>query len=282
MSNPVSLPAAPPQPDQQSYGIDSLALFKTYTRESYRQAFGVEPPPWNPSRLTKTWFDSSVDTASVSPVSYKAVARDAGGNWTLQTFSLAAAEAATVNLPGAIAYPPYVIAPTGATRGGSPINPLFLSLESDARGLLAPLGAVSIVDQGATPVFPVVYPPDELRRMWAIVRSSGQQINVGALLQERNASGVGAPGRWDLSGVNPVWVSDPPAPSGLDDKRPPVPMPVRDLLPNEELRLGPMGFGVQVVRTDLEQAAMRKNGAFTEDDRKKLDEIYRIVSRLGI
>ena len=61
MSSPVSVPAVPPQPNQAVYGFQELALFKSYTRESYRAAFGVEPPPWDPSRLKKTWFDSTAD-----------------------------------------------------------------------------------------------------------------------------------------------------------------------------------------------------------------------------
>ena len=58
-------------------------------------------------------------------------------------------------------------------------------------------------------------------------------------------------------------------------------MPARALLPNEELRPAVMGFGVLVYRTDLELEQAKGNGAFTPDDRKKLEEIFQIVSKLG-
>ena len=188
-----------------------------------------------------------------------------------------ATEAATVNLPGTIVYPPYVVAPTQATRGASPINPQYLSLESDANALMAAIGGTSILDEGNSPVFPVVYPPNEPRRMWDIMLQ-GQPVNVGALLASRYANGVSAPGHWDASKGGAVWVPDPPAPTGLDDTRPPRPMPVRDLLQNEQLQTGLMGVGV--LRTDLQQNADEAAGQFTPDDRATLQQIYQMVSQL--
>jgi len=41
-----------------------------------------------------------------------------------------------------------------------------------------------------------------------------------------------------------------------------------------------MGFGVLVYRTDLEREQAKLGGAFTEDDREKLDQIFQIVGRL--
>jgi hypothetical protein len=144
------------------------------------------------------------------------------------------------------------------------------------------LGATGLSDEGATVIFPVVYPPEEQRRMWSILLPNGQQVNVGALLQSRNAKGVGAPGHWDLSSSGLVWVADPTPPTGFDDTRPPRPVPVRELLANEQLQPGVMGFGVEVLRTDLHLEAAKRRGAFTEDDRKMLENVYRIVSKLGI
>ncbi len=77
-------------------------------------------------------------------------------------------------------------------------------------------------------------------------------------------------------------MSDPPAPSGLDDPRPEVGMPVRGLLPNEELRPGVMGFGVLVYRMDRVREQALQSGVFTPEDRKTMEEILRIVKRLGI
>jgi hypothetical protein len=50
------------------------------------------------------------------------------------------------------------------------------------------------------------------------------------------------------------------------------------LLPNEQLEPGPMGFGVQVLRTDLQLAAAKASGAFTEEDRAMLTRIFQLLS----
>ena len=279
MSNPVSQPVAPPQPDQEVYGIQELGLFSTYTRDSYRVSFGIEAPPWDPSRVTKTWFDSTVDTSNPANIAtYQTIALNQTDQWAMGPLVLPAPEAATVNLPGIVVYPPYVVVPTDATRGGSVINPIYLSMELDARAMMALFGATDLSDEGATAEFPVLYPPDEPRRMWDIVFKGGA-VNVGALQVALNANGVGAPGQWDTSGSEPVWVPAPAAPSGLDDTRPPRPMPVRNLLANEIIQPGLMG--VSIVRTDLAQQANAAAGQFTPDDRATLQQIFNLVSKLG-
>jgi hypothetical protein len=55
-------------------------------------------------------------------------------------------------------------------------------------------------------------------------------------------------------------------------------MPVRDLLPNEQLYSGVMGI-LGVVRTDLQNAANEASGQFTPDDRALLRMIYLAVSK---
>src|SRR5579862_2639033 len=102
MSTPVSQPVIPPQPNLEIYGFGALELFRSFTRDTYRSAFGVEAPAWEPSRLKKGWFDSTVDASSSSNLAaYKVFAMDPGGNWTVQQIVMPAQEAATVNLPGA-------------------------------------------------------------------------------------------------------------------------------------------------------------------------------------
>jgi hypothetical protein len=279
MSNPVSLPIVPPQPNQEAYGFAELALFQTYTRETYLAAFGIQAPAWDPSRPSKFWFDSTADASAIGNVAaYKIFGVNSTGTWALQPLVLPAAEAAAVNLPGAVTYTPYVIAPTGATRGGSPQNAKYLSLDSDARTLMATFGATGLVDEGATNYYPISYPSDEPRRSWAILLN-GHQQNVGELLAARNAQGVGSPGHWDTSQGFAIWVADPPAPTGQDDLRPPRPLPVRDLLPNEIIQTGLMS--VSVARTDLQQESAKQGGAFLPDDRKTLQGIFEMVSKLA-
>ena len=169
----------------------------------------MEAPAYDPARLRKSWFDSTVDVSDPDNVAvYRIVAQDQNGNGILRQIVMPAQEAATVNLPGAIQYPPYVVAPTLATRGGSSLNAIYLSLESDAQALMKELGGDNL-QQEELPSFPATYPGDEPRRPWYfLVR--GQPVNVGALLLSRNAQGVGAPGHWDVSSPQPVWVPDPP------------------------------------------------------------------------
>lgn len=178
-----------------------------------------------------------------------------------------------------ITYPSYVVPPTQATRAGSAINALYLSLESDAQEILREIGGTSILDEGNTAIFPIVYPAEEPRRAWDVV-FQGQPLNVGLLLNAKYAQGIGAPGHWDTTHGDAVWVPDPPAPTGLDDTRTPRSMPVRDLLANEKFQAGLMGVGI--VRTDLQQTQAEAAGQFTPDDRATLKQIYQIVSQLGL
>jgi hypothetical protein len=300
MSTPVSLPVVPPQPNEDVYSPSALALFQEFTRDTYAAAFGVAAPPWDPSRLYKSWFDSSASVpaaplstagapAPAATVTYQILGQDTTGAWGLQNMTLAATDAASVNLPGAITYPQYVIQPTDATRGASGISANYLSLESDANALMPTFAGTSLVDQGITSVFPVVYPADEPRRMWAIVLPNGNQLNVGLLLMARNAGGIGSPGHWNTSadaspGGSPVWSADPPAPTGLDYTGPDRAMPLRALLPNEVIGVQLLGLlpATVVMRTDLGQAQAEAAGQFTPADRQNLNAIYRIVSSLGI
>jgi hypothetical protein len=275
---PTSKPVVPAQPDLLAYGIQELALFGNYTRDSYLAAFGIQPPAWDPSRVKKTWFDSTVDTSDAANVAvYKFAAREASGSYTIKQMVIPAHEAATVNLPGAITYPAFVVAPSGVTRAGVGLNPNYLSLESDARALMTLFGATQLIDEGAgSAVFPTMYPTNEPRRMWDIVFKN-QPLNVGLLMLMQNANGVGAPGNWDSSTSDPVWVATPAAPTGMNDTRPARDMPVRDLLANEKFQAGLMG--VSIVRTDLQQQVNQQAGEFTPDDRATLQRIYQILSQ---
>src|SRR6202040_4299883 len=96
---------------------------------------------------------------------YRIATQDQSGNEILQQIAMPAQEAATVNLPGAVQYPPYVVAPTLGTRGGSILNPIYLSLESDAQALMTELGGANLQQEDLAS-FPASYPSDELRRPW--------------------------------------------------------------------------------------------------------------------
>jgi hypothetical protein len=273
MTTPFSRPVSPAQPDLDSYGFSELALFKSYTRESYRSAFGVEAPSFDPARLIKTWFDSMADTSDSDNVSTYKVFQQTNGQWAVKQLVLPSHEAATLNLPGAIEYSKYEVAPTNATYVSDPI---LLSLRAEAEGLIEEIGlsGVELIDEADSMRYYTVDYRDDPRRIWSFSYKGGL-YNVGSLLANRNHFGVGWPGHWEV-GSTIRWLADPPAPTGLDDRRAPRPMPVRDLLPNEEVDATLFG-GPQIIRTDRQQKKAEASGQFTDADRSLLREILRLL-----
>ncbi len=272
---PTSVPVVPPQPVQANYSAAQLGLFQTFTRDSYLATFGVQAPVWDPTRVDKYWFDSTIDPTQVVNATYTIVDI---GSASLQQMTMPATEACTVNIPGVFTYPAYVVAPTDATKGGAPVVPSWFSLQSQALALMAFFGGSNLVDGGITPVNPIIYPADEPRRMWNFTLN-GVPINAGMLMFSEYAHGVGAPGKWDLSSGSPVWIPAPSPATGLDDIRPPRPIPVRPLLPGEQLIASPLGLGgVTVVRTDM---PAELGGGYTVADRALMQQIYALVSRLA-
>ncbi len=278
---PLSRPTVLPQPDKAQYGVGELAIFKVYGRDSYRAAFGVQAPSYDPSRRTKSWFDSSVDPSDPEALAvYRVVAQDRSGAWLLRKVGMTAREAAAVNLPGLVDYPAYAVAPTGATRGGSLMNPDYLSLESEAQALRQAIGGEGLVDEGLTTFFSAVFPSDEPRRMWSVMFRA-RAFNVGVLLKSRNAAGVGSPGHWSTQTGEPVWVTEVPAAgSGAEVAgQTPWEMPCRDLLANEKLQGGL--FGPAVVRTDKQAEAELTSGQFLPSDRMMLRQIWEVLQPRG-
>ena len=147
-----------------------------------------------------------------------------------------------------------------------------------ARDLLAELGLpdVQITDEGAGSSLPVNY-GDDPRRMWDF-NYKGVSYSAGGLLSSKYRNGIGAPGRWVIGDMI-EWLVDAPAATGLEDQRPPRDIPVRDLLPNEQLTMGLMG--PMIVRTDVQKAAQESNGLFSAGDRAMLQSIHQIVSSLA-
>lgn len=271
---PTSVPVIPAQPVQANYSTAQLALFQTFTRASYLSAFGVQAPPWDPTRASKYWFDSTVDPTQVVNGTYTVVDLASA---SLVQLTMPASEACTVNIPGVYTYPTYVIAPTDATKGGAPIVASWLSLQPQAQALMTMFGGSNLVDAGLTTLLPIIYPSDEPRRMWNFTLH-GVPVNAGMLMASEYSQGVGAPGQWDLSSGSPVWIPAPPAPTGLDDTRLPRPLPVRALLPGEQLIASPFGLGgVTVVRTDVPPEL---GGGYTVADRTLMQQIYSLVSKL--
>ena len=221
----TSLPIVQPQPNQEFYGLNVLNLFQTYPRAQY-EAAGGPLVPFDPTRPEQDWWDDTY--AAITPtqsVSYSAVVSGAGGASAIGSFTQTAAQMATPNFKGLPNYPKWTPAPSlavynhAAPSTTSAVNPNDLSTAAQAQALLAELGGTSIVDIGANSVtlpnigqivFPVTYPPDDPRRLFGVVLSTGKLFNVGQALAEKYAAGIGAPGSWvaDAAQVSGLLAGD--------------------------------------------------------------------------
>jgi hypothetical protein len=271
----TSLPIEQPQPNQEFYGVDVLNLLETYTRAEF-EAAGGPLIPFDPARPEQDWWDDTY--AAITPmqrVSYNAVVSGAGGTAAIGSFTQTAAQMATPNFKGLPNYRKWTPAPTravynhAAPSSASPVDPKDLSTAEQAQALLAELGGTSIVDIGANSVtlpnigqivFPVTYLPDDPRRLFAVVLSSGKLFNVGQALAEKYAAGMGAPGAWvsDATQISGVSWQATAVPDGSTSTASALPVPCRVLLANERLVIslvGGLGFQItQVQRTDLTPA----------------------------
>ena len=285
MTTPVCIPQNPAQPDQAIYGLSALQTVPTFTRASYLAAFGVQAPDFDAAEPPKYWFDSRADTSNPANLAIYEQVELSGLSAQIEQMQLPAAQAASVNIPGLLVYPPYVIAPTAATISGQPISPDVLSSYQDAVNLAASwgLGSSAVFDGDPTvgPFF-VLYPSSETRRQWMIL-FNGVSENAGICLAEMYAQGIGYPGNWDLTGAEPVWTPAlAPADgitSGVPQPGTEVPVPVRALLPNEEI-IATLG-GAMVARTDMSSAAT-DTGGFGAADRATLLWIQQALQNSGL
>ncbi len=91
------------------YGIEHLFLFPIYqTAEAYRKATGEDPPPWNPNKPPKAWFDPEArnstrrsivyqNVIAMSPSGYPLASPE--GKPMLDVLVLSKEDAGTVNIP---------------------------------------------------------------------------------------------------------------------------------------------------------------------------------------
>jgi hypothetical protein len=299
----TSLPIEQPQPNQEFYGMDVLNLFETHTRAQF-EAAGGPLIPFDPARPEQNWWDDTY--AAVAPtqsVSYNAVVWGAGGTAAVGSFIQTAAQIATPNFKGLPDYPKWIAAATRAVYNHaapsttSPVDPKDLSTAQQAQALLAELGGSSIVDIGANSVtlpsigqivFPVTYPPDDARRLFAVVLSSGNFFNVGQALAEKYAAGMGAPGSWvaDASQISGLSWQATAVPDGSASTLAALPAPCRPLLANERLMtslIGGLGFQTtQIQRTDLIPVAAPASGgggsdAVLLDIQVKVTALYNLI-----
>lgn len=282
MSVPTSNPTIPAETNEPQYPVTKLALFRNYTRVSYFAAFGVQPPPYDTSRPTKTWFDSS-QAGKEGSVTYSVIAN---GSTEVTTLTMTCAEAASVNLEGDYSYPAYVPPSnqTVAVQGlpgtqPQPINAVLICEEADAAEIAKELGVDPPVNDEANQWPDQVDWRTETRRPWAIT-VRGTKYLCSGLIAQRNKDGVGAPGSWSTDG--PLNWTPAPEPSwgNLQSEL----TPVRSLLPNEKLILWGLFSGTMVQRTDLQpaQAApapVAAGGGLTPQQDARLTAIFEWMQR---
>lgn len=250
--------------------IESLKLpgYDVYTRATYFAKFGKPAPPGDPTKRPKAWIGF-------------------GAFWLLDGFALRQVSIPEteqgVNIEGAGPYPAFVMQPTKATpvNGTSPINPLYLSLEADARALLSELRGVtgSFRDEGLDPTNPLLYPPEEKRREFTFLLANGVSINAGSFIYIKSIRGVGAPGQWDLTRATPNWVPDGALPLGSS----PWPVPMRPLAPNESIEPGFGSVPILVVK-DAPPApapAPASGDGYTQADRNRDNQILAYVTAIA-
>jgi hypothetical protein len=311
LNAPESQPTVPAQPNLPDYGFGSLALFASYTRASYLAAFGVQAPNWDATKAPKAWFDTSGTNPStyLAPNLLAVSGSSAEQPLTVieaatgQPRALTPEEAAAVNIPGLISYPPYVVAPSDAIQlaTGATLNPTYLSTFAQAVQLAVAWGVpatfgipgATIVDMDPGGDQAYVYPTGEARRWYGILYN-GQPLTVGTELAQMNSQGVGYPGQWNLSApVGPTFEFTAALPDGIWAGVAPagsaIPCPVRPLLPTEyfEQVLG----GSEILNTNLIQPPSATGetvrvGDFTSADRATLAamqaQIAAIATAMGI
>jgi len=299
----TSFPIEQPQPNQEFYGLDVLNLFETYTRAQF-EAAGGPLIPFDPTRPEQDWWDDTY--AAIAPtqsVRYSAVVAGAGGTAAIGSFTQTAAQMATPNFKGLPRYGKWTPAATravynhAAPSSASPVDPKDLSTAEQAQALLAELGGTSIVDIGANSVtipnigqivFPVTYSPDDARRLFAVVLSSGKLFNIGQALAEKYSAGVGAPGSWvaDATQISGLRWQSTTVPDGSASTAAALPVPCRALFPNEGLMtslVGGLGFQItQIQRTDMIPASAPASGGTAPeplllDIQAKVTALYNLI-----
>jgi hypothetical protein len=95
------------------YGLEKLFLYPLYqTQDQYRRGTGEEPPAFDPTKSPKYWFDPEASKSTRRNIVYDLVIAydqngkalsDANGMPVFESMVLSKQEAATVNIPLAVA-----------------------------------------------------------------------------------------------------------------------------------------------------------------------------------
>lgn len=274
-----------PIPDTPSYGVDVLNLSRRWTRADYLKEFGVQPPPFDPSRPLQRWWDSSAaEDEPETQKPYSSWVRGLDGKPVYKSFTLPARLARVPNLPGQYAYPKWNPAPLKARIRWidatlPPPVPDYFCLEEEAQALQKKTGGMirigGVADDGT--IGSLIYDPEEKRRPWEILLPNGTLWqNIGSMLRAASAFGVGAPGAWDISKPDfPSWVAE--QQDTGEKVLQEIPIPQRQLIEGEEFSRNPFAgdLGVMILRMDR-VAPQGGSGANLQEISKLLDEKFRL------
>src|ERR1035437_5434150 len=158
--------------------------------------------PFIPTWPIKQWADQN-PVVSIDGLAHYSVFNGNDMNPGLVDLALSPAEAKSYNLPGKVNYPSYTIAQTPATfqvRINSYLSPITgldfttLSTTADADKLAVICGG-TVIDPSVSNSFFIINWNGETRKQWAIqYKGQSASANVGQILQDVNANGIGAPG----------------------------------------------------------------------------------------
>lgn len=287
-------PTIQPQPMQSEYGFEFTDLFPRLTRASYRAATGQQAAPWDRNRRITRFYDE--EALALPPddpytIQYWDVS---GAKAVRRTERITNFEASHPNLPGAFDYPKYapkksgLYVPTERDPEGRPTAKAYVDVYSLAdfptaealRDEIKAAGfniADNVEEEQLAPPFSYLADEGENRRVLNLVINGGPQ-NVGWMLKNRYANGIGSPGQWvnkDPASNAVYWESAVSPDVGTFDPRPEFHVPQRALLPNERIVVVQIGVAV-IQRTDIanpivDQAAMPD----------RIREIHQIVTSYG-
>lgn len=267
------------RPDAAEYSVAALHLAQVHNRETWEEAHGIQPPPFDPSKPVKCW--SITDDTTGLPELFLAVKP---GTTELMTLTMPPAEAAAGNIPGSFRYPPYynpaaTPAVTNGFEGILPVNGETLVLAADARALATEItmdtgvmAKVKFVPDG--PMFQTIWNGEPRRRIR--IEVSGVDHDASNLMRLRHGEGVNRPGRWTVGNAVVAWIAAHPAtepPPGAAE----IPVPIAPLLPDEELYQHPFS-GVMVRRRSAVTAPISDNAVLAEI----LDRVKRLCEAMGV
>ncbi len=168
----VIVPALP----YPKYGLSNLYLFPYYqTREDYERSVGQAPPPWDPNRPPKYWFDPNARQSTRRNVVYDFViaTSESGtplvgpdGKPMLDLLVLPKEEAATVNIP-----PKHVANVPGADRPEVPCP--LRALEPDEELAFDFGGVVVVRNKNLYPSLEVGFTAEDRALLRAIAAKLG-------------------------------------------------------------------------------------------------------------